>query len=72
MKKTQHSKAAFAMRYGDAIPARTRVPLNKDLRSRRESQRRTVRVADTLADPRFSRLRSRNRVAVRSELAFHS
>jgi phosphoserine phosphatase RsbU/P len=66
--KTQHLESAFVMRYGDAIPARMRVPLNQGLTGAAASQRRVVRVADTLADPRFLGCEVETGVAVRSEL----
>jgi sigma-B regulation protein RsbU (phosphoserine phosphatase) len=65
---TQHLESAFVMRYGDAIPARTRVPLHQGLTGAAASQRRSVRVADTLADPRFLGCEVETGVAVRSEL----
>jgi sigma-B regulation protein RsbU (phosphoserine phosphatase) len=66
--KTQHLESAFVMRYGDAVPARMRVPLNQGLTGAAASQRRVVRVADTLADPRFLGCEVETGVAVRSEL----
>jgi phosphoserine phosphatase RsbU/P len=56
------------MRYGDAIPSRMRVPLNQGLTGTAAGQRRAVRVADTLADPRFLGCEVETGVAVRSEL----
>src|SRR5467141_2275390 len=51
--KTQFLESVFVMRYGDAIPVRLRVPLHQGLTGAAAAQRRPVRVADTLADPRF-------------------
>ena len=66
--KTQLLESAFVMRYGDAIPARMRVPLNQGLTGTAAGQRRAVRVADTRADPRFLGCEVETGVAVRSEL----
>ena len=66
--KTQHLETAFAMRYGDAIPTRMRVPLEVGLTGSAASSRRTVRVADTRLDPRFLGCEVETGVAVRSEL----
>src|SRR5690348_8628905 len=41
--QTEHLESAFVMRYGDAIPARMRVPLNQGLTGAAASERRTVR-----------------------------
>src|SRR5258708_31882254 len=51
--KTQRLESAFVMRYGDSIPSRVRVPLHQGLTGAAASGRRSVRVSDTLADPRF-------------------
>jgi sigma-B regulation protein RsbU (phosphoserine phosphatase) len=66
--KAQHLESIFVMRYGDAIPPRVRVPLNKGLTGTAAGQRRTVRVSDTLTDPRFIGCEVDTGVAVRSEL----
>ena len=66
--KTQHLESAFVMRYGAAIPARTRVPLHQGLTGAAASERRSVRVADTLSDPRFLACEVETGVVVRSEL----
>src|SRR5258706_4583678 len=66
--KTQHLESAFVMRYGDAIRPLVRVPLNKGLTGTAAGQRRTVRVSDTLTDPRFIGCEVDTGVAVRSEL----
>jgi len=66
--KTQHLESVFAMRYGDAIPMRMRVPLHQGLTGAAASERRSVRVADTQADPRFLGCEVETGVAVRSEL----
>jgi phosphoserine phosphatase RsbU/P len=66
--KTQHLESAFAMRYGDAIPARMRIPIHQGLTGTAAGQRRAIRVGDTLADPRFLGCEVETGVAVRSEL----
>jgi sigma-B regulation protein RsbU (phosphoserine phosphatase) len=66
--KTQFLESVFVMRYGDAIPARTRVPLDQGLTGAAATTRRVVRVADTLADPRFLACEVETGVTVRSEL----
>jgi sigma-B regulation protein RsbU (phosphoserine phosphatase) len=66
--QTQHLESAFVMRYGDSIPPRTRVPLHQGLTGAAASQRRVVRVADTLTDPRFIGCEVETGVSVRSEL----
>lgn len=66
--KTQHLESAFVMRYDDSIPPRTRIPLHQGLTGAAAGQRRVVRVADTLADPRFLGCEVETGVAVRSEL----
>jgi phosphoserine phosphatase RsbU/P len=66
--KTQHLESAFVMRYGDSIRSRVRVPLHQGLTGAAASARRPVRVADTLADPRFLACEVDTGVAVRSEL----
>src|ERR1700730_16476351 len=67
-KKTQYLESAFVMRYGDSIPPRTRIPLHQGLTGAAASARRTVRVADTLNDPRFLECKIETGVTVRSEL----
>ncbi len=66
--KTQHLESAFAMRYGDAIPARMRVSLHEGLTGAAARERRSVRVTETLNDPRFLACEVETGVAVRSEL----
>ena len=51
--KTQLLESAFAMRYGDTIPSRTRLPLHQGLTGTAAGERRTLRVNDTLEDPRY-------------------
>jgi phosphoserine phosphatase RsbU/P len=51
--KTQLLESAFAMRYGDTIPARLNLPLNQGLTGTAAGQRRVLRVNDTLEDPRY-------------------
>ena len=52
---TQHLETAFAMRYGDAIATRERMPLHKGLTGTAAGQRRVIRVDDTLTDSRYIR-----------------
>jgi len=66
--KTQHLESAFVMRYGDTIPARMSVPLHQGLTGAAATTRRSVRVADTLSDPRFLACEVETGVTVRSEL----
>jgi sigma-B regulation protein RsbU (phosphoserine phosphatase) len=66
--RTQLLESVFTMRYGDAIPVRTRVPLHQGLTGAAATTRRAVRVGDTLADPRFLACEAETGVAVRSEL----
>jgi sigma-B regulation protein RsbU (phosphoserine phosphatase) len=66
--KTQHLESAFVMRYGDAIPARMRVSLHEGLTGAAARERRSVRVSETLNDPRFLACEVETGVAVRSEL----
>jgi sigma-B regulation protein RsbU (phosphoserine phosphatase) len=66
--KTQLLETAFSMRYGDAIAARVSVSLNEGLTGAAASERRSVRVTDTLTDPRFLACEVETGVAVRSEL----
>ena len=64
--KTQYLETAFAMRYGDAIASRERMPLHKGLTGTAAGQRRVVRVNDTLTDSRY--IRCVTGVETRSEL----
>jgi phosphoserine phosphatase RsbU/P len=48
--KTQYLETAFAMRYGDAIASRERMPLHKGLTGTAAGQRRVVRVNDTRSE----------------------
>jgi sigma-B regulation protein RsbU (phosphoserine phosphatase) len=66
--RTQHLETAFTMRYGDAIPARMRIPLHQGLTGAAASERRPVRVSDTRQDPRFLGCEVEMGVSVRSEL----
>ena len=45
-------ESIFGLRYGDAIPTRLRLPLNHGITGTSASERRAIRVADTLNDPR--------------------
>jgi phosphoserine phosphatase RsbU/P len=51
--RTQHLESAFAMRYGDTIPSRQRVPLHQGLTGTAAGERRVLRVNDTLEDSRY-------------------
>jgi phosphoserine phosphatase RsbU/P len=66
--KTQHLETVFTMRYGDSIPVRMRVPLHQGLTGAAATERRSVRVPDTLRDPRFLACEVETGVSVRSEL----
>jgi sigma-B regulation protein RsbU (phosphoserine phosphatase) len=66
--KAQHLESVFSMRYGDAIAVRMHVPLDQGLTGAAASERRSVRVSDTLTDPRFLGCEVETGVAVRSEL----
>jgi sigma-B regulation protein RsbU (phosphoserine phosphatase) len=63
---TQLLESVFGMRYGDAIPTRLRLPLHQGITGISAGERRTVRVADTLNDPRY--IQCETGVVVRSEL----
>jgi sigma-B regulation protein RsbU (phosphoserine phosphatase) len=51
--KSQHLESAFSLRYGDTIPSRLRLTLHQGLTGRAAGERRTLRVNDTLEDPRY-------------------
>jgi phosphoserine phosphatase RsbU/P len=51
--KTQHLESAFSLRYGNTIPSRLRLPLHQGLTGTAAGERRTLRVNDTLEDPRY-------------------
>jgi sigma-B regulation protein RsbU (phosphoserine phosphatase) len=51
--KTQHLESAFALRYGNTIPARLRLPLHQGLTGIAAGERRVLRVNDTLEDSRY-------------------
>ena len=63
---TQLLESVFGMRYGDAIPTRLRLPLHQGITGISAGERRTMRVADTLNDPRY--IQCETGVVVRSEL----
>jgi phosphoserine phosphatase RsbU/P len=63
---SQLLESVFGMRYADAIPTRTRLPLNRGITGTSAAQRRAVRVGDTLLDPRH--IQCEMGVVVRSEL----
>jgi len=64
--QTQHLESIFSMRCGDAIPARTRVPLHKGLTGAAAGERRVLRINDVTDDSRY--IRCDSGVSVRSEL----
>jgi phosphoserine phosphatase RsbU/P len=63
---TQLLESVFGMRYGDAIPTRLRLPLHQGITGISAGERRTMRVADTLNDPRY--IQCETGLVVRSEL----
>jgi sigma-B regulation protein RsbU (phosphoserine phosphatase) len=63
---TQLLESVFGMRYGDAIPSRFTLPLHQGITGISAGERRTIRVADTLDDPRY--IQCEAGVVVRSEL----
>jgi sigma-B regulation protein RsbU (phosphoserine phosphatase) len=64
--QTQHLESIFAMRCGDSIPARPRVPLHKGLTGTAAGQRRVLRINDVTEDPRY--IYCESGVVARSEL----
>jgi sigma-B regulation protein RsbU (phosphoserine phosphatase) len=66
--KSKHLQSIFTMRYGDSIPTRLSIPLHQGLTGAAASERRPVRVMDTLTDSRFLACEVDTGVAVRSEL----
>jgi phosphoserine phosphatase RsbU/P len=64
--QTQHLESIFAMRCGDAIPARARVPLHKGLTGTAAGERRVLRINDVSEEPRY--IHCESGVAARSEL----
>jgi phosphoserine phosphatase RsbU/P len=63
---SQLLESVFGMRYESTIPTRFTLPLHQGITGTSAGERRTIRVADTLNDPRY--LRCDNEVVVRSEL----
>jgi sigma-B regulation protein RsbU (phosphoserine phosphatase) len=63
---TQLLESVFGMRYGDAIPSRFTLPLHQGITGISAGERRAIRVADTLNDPRY--IQCETGVVVRSEL----
>src|ERR1700720_430533 len=63
---TQLLESVFVMRYGHAIPTRLWFPLHRGITGISAGERRTMRVADTLNDPRY--IQCETGVVVRSEL----
>src|ERR1700744_6597949 len=51
-------ESIFGLRYGDAIPTRLRLPLHHGITGTSAGERRAIRVADTLQDPRFVQMES--------------
>jgi phosphoserine phosphatase RsbU/P len=51
--KTQLLESAFAMRFGDKIPARLKLPLHTGLTGTAAGERRVLRINDTLEDSRY-------------------
>jgi sigma-B regulation protein RsbU (phosphoserine phosphatase) len=64
--QTQHLESIFAMRCGDSIPARSRVPLHKGLTGTAAGERRVLRINDVTDDARY--IRCETGVQARSEL----
>jgi sigma-B regulation protein RsbU (phosphoserine phosphatase) len=63
---TQLLESVFGMHFGNAIPTRMRLPLHHGITGIAAAERRTIRVADTLNDPRY--IQCETGVVVRSEL----
>jgi sigma-B regulation protein RsbU (phosphoserine phosphatase) len=51
--KTQFLESTFSLRYGSTIPDRYSLPLHKGLTGIAAGERRTLRVNDTVNDPRY-------------------
>src|SRR5712691_4971344 len=64
--QTQHLESIFAMRCGDSIAARMRVPLQKGLTGTAAGERRVLRINDVTEDARY--IHCESGVAARSEL----
>jgi sigma-B regulation protein RsbU (phosphoserine phosphatase) len=64
--KAQMLESVFALRYGDSIPARSRVPLHLGITGTAAGERRTLRVNDVREDSRY--IQCETDVEVRSEL----
>jgi sigma-B regulation protein RsbU (phosphoserine phosphatase) len=64
--RAQLLETVFAMRYGDSIRSRLRLPLHQGLTGTAAGERRPVRVNDTLNDPRY--IRCESGLNARSEL----
>jgi len=64
--QTQHLESIFAMRCGDSIAARMRVPLHKGLTGTAAGERRVLRINDVTEDPRY--IHCESGVVARSEL----
>jgi sigma-B regulation protein RsbU (phosphoserine phosphatase) len=64
--QSQHLESAFAMRCGDSIPARMRVPLHKGITGAAAGERRVLRINNVTDDPRY--ILCESGVPVRSEL----
>jgi phosphoserine phosphatase RsbU/P len=59
-------ESVFAMRYGDAIPVRLRLPLHQGLTGTAAAERRVVRVHEVSEDPRY--IQCETGVQARSEI----
>ena len=64
--RSQHLESVFGLQFGDAIPTRMRLPLHHGITGISAGERRTIRVADTLDDPRY--VQCETGIVVRSEL----
>jgi sigma-B regulation protein RsbU (phosphoserine phosphatase) len=64
--QTQHLESIFAMRCGDSIPARVRVPLHKGITGTAAGERRVLRISDVTGDSRY--IRCDSGVEARSEI----
>jgi sigma-B regulation protein RsbU (phosphoserine phosphatase) len=64
--QTRHLESIFAMCCGDAIPARSRVPLHKGLTGTAAGERRVLRINDVTEDARY--IHCETGVEARSEL----
>ncbi len=63
---SQLLESVFAMRYGDAIPVRLRLPLNEGLTGTAAAERRVLRIHEVSEDPRY--IHCETGVTTRSEI----